>query len=63
MPRDEDRDRDAPETRRSADAPQQASQDDDIGRNLKRVYQDVVNEPVPDRFKNLLDQLRTGGEK
>lgn len=26
--------------------------------NLKRVYQQTLNEEVPDRFKNLLDQLR-----
>lgn len=26
--------------------------------NLKRVYQQTLNEEVPDRFKNLLEQLR-----
>lgn len=29
-----------------------------IEENLKRVYQDALDEPVPDRFKALLDQLR-----
>ena len=29
-----------------------------IEENLKRVYQDALNEPVPDRFQALLDQLR-----
>lgn len=27
--------------------------------NLRKVYQDVLNEEIPDRFKALLDQLRT----
>ncbi|MEI2688089.1 MAG: NepR family anti-sigma factor [Cypionkella sp.] len=29
-----------------------------INENLKRVYEDVVNQEVPDRFKELLDKLR-----
>lgn len=29
-----------------------------IEANLKRVYDDALNEPVPDRFTALLDQLR-----
>ncbi|ETX11683.1 hypothetical protein OCH239_19015 [Roseivivax halodurans JCM 10272] len=29
-----------------------------IDDNLKRVYQDMLNEEVPDRFTNLLAQLR-----
>jgi hypothetical protein len=29
-----------------------------IEENLKRVYDDALNEPVPDRFQALLDQLR-----
>lgn len=29
-----------------------------IEENLKRVYQDALNEPVPDRFAALLEQLR-----
>jgi hypothetical protein len=28
-----------------------------LGRKLKEVYADVVNEPVPDRFLDLLNQL------
>lgn len=32
-----------------------------IERNLKRVYDDVVREDVPDRFKLLLAQLRKKG--
>ncbi len=31
---------------------------DEIDQNLKRAYQDVLNEDVPDRFTQLLDQLR-----
>lgn len=29
-----------------------------IDENLKRVYQEIVEEEVPDRFKDLLEQLR-----
>ena len=29
-----------------------------IDQNLKRVYQDALQEEVPDRFKQLLEQLR-----
>ena len=28
-----------------------------IGKQLKRMYNDVADEPVPDRFSALLDQL------
>ena len=34
------------------------SLDEEIDRNLSRAYMNVVNEPVPDRLKNLLEQLR-----
>lgn len=30
----------------------------EIDRNLKRSYEDFVHEPLPDRFKDLLNQLR-----
>jgi hypothetical protein len=36
-----------------------------IDENLKRVYQQKLDEELPDRFKSLLDQLKkqdTGGE-
>ncbi len=29
-----------------------------INENLRRVYQQVVEEEVPDRFKELLDKLK-----
>ena len=29
-----------------------------INESLRRVYQGMVDEEVPDRFKSLLDQLR-----
>jgi hypothetical protein len=35
----------------------------EIDRNLKRAYDDVLNEDVPDRFMQLLTQLRQTGEK
>jgi hypothetical protein len=31
---------------------------DQIDQNLKRVYQDALSVEVPDRFKDLLKQLR-----
>lgn len=31
-----------------------------LGKKLKEAYSEVINEPVPDRFKNLLDQLAAG---
>ena len=38
------------------DARQRAG--DQINDNLKRVYRELVEDEVPDRFKNLLEQLR-----
>lgn len=32
-----------------------------IGEKLKAIYDDVVRQPVPDRFKDLLSQLDGGG--
>lgn len=29
---------------------------DKIGSSLKQIYDDVLNEPIPDDFLNLLDQ-------
>lgn len=31
----------------------------EIDSNLRKVYEDVLNEEVPDRFKELLNQLRS----
>lgn len=31
---------------------------DQIDRNLKRAFQELATEPLPDRFTVLLDQLR-----
>ena len=32
---------------------------DQIDANLKRVYREIVGDDVPDRFRQLLDQLRS----
>lgn len=32
--------------------------DQQIDENLRRVYSEAAHEPVPDRFTQLLDQLR-----
>lgn len=34
-----------------------------IDENLKRIYDDVLKEDVPDRFKDLLQQLRDKTDK
>ncbi len=34
-----------------------------IGKHLRAVYDDVVNEPVPDRFIELLEQLEASAQK
>lgn len=33
--------------------------EDAINTNLKKVYDDVLNQEVPDRFKDLLEQLKS----
>ncbi|MFQ6549811.1 NepR family anti-sigma factor [Aestuariibius sp. 2305UL40-4] len=33
---------------------------DEIDENLKRVYQEALNEELPDRFLQLLDRLKSG---
>lgn len=35
----------------------------DIDENLKRVYDDIVAQDVPDRFKHLLEQLKSRESK
>ena len=34
-----------------------------IGRKLREYYDSAVREPVPDRFKTLLDRLESGEEE
>ncbi len=47
-----------PETRSSTVPPRRTPKlDEEIDRNLKLAFQDLVNEPVPDRFKDLLKRL------
>jgi hypothetical protein len=41
-----------------ADDNSKASIREQINENLKRVYEDALNEEVPDRFKDLLAQLK-----
>ena len=33
---------------------------DDIDRNLRQAFDDIANEPVPDRFADLLKRLKAG---
>ena len=39
-------------------APKTSSIERDIDENLRKVYRRMVEEDLPDRFKDLLDQLR-----
>ncbi|MEL6646193.1 MAG: NepR family anti-sigma factor [Pseudomonadota bacterium] len=32
--------------------------DEEIDQNIKRAFDDLVNEPLPDRFTTLLDKLK-----
>lgn len=34
-----------------------------LGKKLKEVYSDIINEPVPDRFLDLLNQLEESDGK
>jgi hypothetical protein len=38
--------------------PKKARLSDQIDENLKKVYEDLLKEEVPDRFKRLLAQLK-----
>ncbi len=40
------------------DKPQSPQLRRDIDENLKRVYDEILAQDVPDRFKQLLDQLK-----
>jgi hypothetical protein len=40
--------------------PHRPSVDRQIDENLKRVYDEALNEELPDRFKDLLSQLKSG---
>lgn len=50
------------ETRKPARQPDKSTEDRSSGSlidaNLRRVYDDLVEDDVPDRFKTLLEQLR-----
>ncbi len=41
-----------------ADEKNGSNYDQQIDENLKRVYQEIIEEQVPDRFQDLLNQLR-----
>ena len=50
-----------PKTPPSAQTPPQQEEDGVdalIDQNLRKVYDDLVEDEVPDRFRSLLDQLR-----
>lgn len=46
---------------RRKDRPEPNHKRDQIERNLKRVYDETLNEPLPDKLADLLEQLRKKG--
>lgn len=38
-----------------------AEVDEEIDRSLKRAFEELASEPLPDRFTQLLDRLKAGG--
>lgn len=44
-------------------SPSDPKQADSIDENLRRVYQQVLEEDVPDRFRSLLDKLKEQDDK
>lgn len=42
--------------------PKKSDVERDIDENLRKAYRRMVDEEVPDRFRNLLDQLRQDEE-
>ncbi len=47
----------------SGNAPQAGTKRDQIDENLRRVYDEMLDDAVPDRFEDLLRQLREQDEK
>lgn len=49
----------APQKADKADAPDKAPAQisEHIGRELRSMFEDVVSEPVPERFRKLLEEL------
>lgn len=43
------------------DAPKRQAIREQIDENLRRVYTATLNEELPDRFRDLLEQLKTKG--
>ncbi len=43
--------------------PKKSEVERDIDENLRKVYREMVDQEVPDRFRDLLDQLRQSEEK
>ena len=46
-----------PSTDPGADATLDPKLQDQIGRQLRAAFEEVVNQPVPDRFRQLLEEL------
>jgi hypothetical protein len=43
--------------------PRKSALSEQIDANLKKVYEDLLKEQVPDRFKQLLEQLKEKDRK
>lgn len=51
------------EQSRGGKAPNNSAKRDQIDDNLRRVYDDLLEDEVPDRFEDLLRQLREQDQK
>lgn len=52
----------SPEGDKQSSRPESIPKNEDlIGQNLRRVYDEAAAEPLPDKLKDLLDQLKKGG--
>jgi hypothetical protein len=53
-----------PSEKRPDDSPDRAADVPDwLGTQLRDLYSDVMNEPIPDQFRDLLKQLEEKGKK
>lgn len=49
--------------RREGETRRDEARRDQIERNLKRVYDETLEEPLPERLADLLERLRTQGRQ
>ncbi len=58
-----EKERERPARNGARDSEEIRARQSGIGRRLRQMYDDVVNEPVPDDFSDLLDQIEQSKSK